>query len=81
MFTQNKLGDTDSTGDAEESELESATVIFAGAQLVLLAMLFGHLQSKYGLTELKPLCLICSGVAISSDTKYHTLTVLQVLVK
>ena len=29
LFTQNKLGDTDSTGDAEEYERESETFIFA----------------------------------------------------
>ena len=34
-----KLGDTDSTGDAEEQERESKTVVFAGALLALLAIL------------------------------------------
>ena len=39
LFTQSKLGDTDSTGDAEEWERESETVVFVGALLALLAML------------------------------------------
>ena len=39
LFTQSKLGDTDSTGDAEESERESETVVFVSAFLALLAML------------------------------------------
>ena len=39
LFTQSKLGDTDSTGDAEEYERESETVVFVGALLALLAML------------------------------------------
>ena len=38
LFTQSKFGDTD-TGDAEEQERESETVVFVGALLVLLAML------------------------------------------
>ena len=40
LFTQSKLGDTDSTGNAEEYERESKTVIFARALCALLAMLF-----------------------------------------
>ena len=42
LFTKSALGDTDSTGDEEEYERESETVIFAGALFVLLvlAMLF-----------------------------------------
>ena len=39
LFTQSKLGDTDSTGDAEEKERESKTVVFVSALLALLAML------------------------------------------
>ena len=39
LFTQSKLGDTDSTRDAEEYERESKTVVFVGALLALLAML------------------------------------------
>ena len=38
LFTQSKLGDTDSAGDAEELERESETVVFVGALLALLAM-------------------------------------------
>ena len=51
LFTQSKLGDTDSTGDAEEWERGSETVLFVGALLGLLAMLFGFLRSKYGLSD------------------------------
>ena len=40
LFSQRKLGDTDSIGDAEEYERESETVTFAGALSALLAMLF-----------------------------------------
>ena len=51
LFTQSKLGDTDSTGDAEEWETESETVVFVGA-------LLAHgcpLRSKYGLSHsIKP---------------------------
>ena len=43
LFTQSKLGDTDSTGDSEEYDRESRTVPFAGALLALLAMLFWSL--------------------------------------
>ena len=39
LFTQSKLGDTDSTGDAEELERESKTVVFVSALFALLAML------------------------------------------
>ena len=39
LFTQSKLGDTDSTGDAEELERESESVVFVGALLALLAIL------------------------------------------
>ena len=39
LFTESKLGDTDSTGDAEEWERGSETVLFVGALLGLLAML------------------------------------------
>ena len=43
LFTQSKFGDTDSTGDTEESERESEreseTVVFVSALLALLAML------------------------------------------
>ena len=46
LFTQSKLGDTDSTGDAEEKEKESETVVFVGALLVLLAMLVWSLTVK-----------------------------------
>ena len=46
LFTQSKLGDTDSTGDAEEYERESETVIFAGVLLALLAMLVWLLMVK-----------------------------------
>ena len=46
LFTQSKLDDTDSTGDAEEYERESETVVFAGALLALLAMLIWSLTIK-----------------------------------
>ena len=39
LFTQSKLGDTDSTEDAEEFERESETVVFVSALLALIAML------------------------------------------
>ena len=39
LLTQSKLGDTNSTEDAEEYERESKTVILAGALFALLAML------------------------------------------
>ena len=39
LFTQSKLGDTDSTGDAEEFKRESETVVFVSALLALIAML------------------------------------------
>ena len=39
LFTQSKLDDTDSAGDAQEEESESETVVFVGALLALLAML------------------------------------------
>ena len=39
LFTQSKLGDTDSTGNAEEFERESETVVFVSALLALIAML------------------------------------------
>ena len=45
-LTQSKLGDTDSTGDAEEQERESETVVFVGALLALLAMLVWSLTVK-----------------------------------
>ena len=44
LFTQSKLGDTDST--AEDYERESETVIFAGALFALLASLFWLLVVK-----------------------------------
>ena len=40
LFTQSKVGDTDSAGDAEEYERESETVVLARALFSLLAMLF-----------------------------------------
>ena len=40
LFTQSKLGDTDSTGDAEEYKMEFAAIVFASALLALLDMLF-----------------------------------------
>ena len=41
-----------------------------------------HRQSMvWVILVLKPLCSVCSGVAISSDTKYHIPTILQVLIK
>ena len=43
LFTQSKLGDTDSTEDAEEYEKESETVIIASALFALVVMLFGLL--------------------------------------
>ena len=46
LFTQSNLGDTDSTGDAEEYEKKSETVIFAGALFALLASLFWLLVVK-----------------------------------
>ena len=51
LFTQSKLDDTDSTGDAEEYERESETVVFAGALLVLLAMLVWSLMAKVWFEE------------------------------
>ena len=48
LFTQRKLGNTDSAGDAEEQERESETFVFVGAVLALLAML---VWSKYGLSH------------------------------
>ena len=38
LFTQNELSDTGSTGDAEEYERETETVIFAAALSALLAI-------------------------------------------
>ena len=46
LFTQSKLGDTDSTGDAEEYAREPETFVFAGALLALLAMLVWSLTDK-----------------------------------
>ena len=46
LFTQSKLGDTDSTGDAEEYERESESVKFASAHFVLVASCFDLLRSK-----------------------------------
>ena len=46
LFTQSKLGDTDSTGDAEKYEKESETFVFVGALLALLAMLVWSLTVK-----------------------------------
>ena len=43
LFTHSKLDDT---GDAEEYEQESETVIFAGALFALLAMLIWWLTVK-----------------------------------
>ena len=40
LYTQSKLGDTDSTGDAEEYKTEFAAIVFASALLALLDMLF-----------------------------------------
>ena len=42
----------------------------------LLAMLFWSLTVK-----VKPLRSVCSGVAVSNDTKYHAFAILLVLVK
>ena len=42
LFTQSKLGDTDSKGDAEEYK----TIVFASALLVLLAVLVWLLTVK-----------------------------------
>ena len=39
LFTQSKLGDTDSMGDAAEYERESETAVLVVALLALLAML------------------------------------------
>ena len=50
LFTQSRFGNTDSTGDAEEYERESKTVVFGGAILLLLAMLV-WLLTKYGLSN------------------------------
>ena len=49
LFTQSKLGDTDSTGDAEEWERESETVVFVGALLALFAMLVWLLKPLFDL--------------------------------
>ena len=46
LFTQSKLDDIDSTGDTEDYKRESETVIFAGALLVLLAMVVWSLTVK-----------------------------------
>ena len=46
LFTQSKLGDTDSTGDAEMYKRESETDIFAAALFALLAMLLWSLMAK-----------------------------------
>ena len=46
LFTESKLGDTDSAADAEEYKRESKTVVFAGALFALLAMLFWSLPVK-----------------------------------
>ena len=43
---QSKLGDTDSTGDAETYKRESETVIFAAALFALLAVWFWSLTVK-----------------------------------
>ena len=40
LFTENELQDTGNTGDGEEYERESKTVIFASALFALLSMLF-----------------------------------------
>ena len=46
LFSQSKLDDTDSAGDAEEKESESETVVFVGALLAQLAMLVWWLTVK-----------------------------------
>ena len=46
LCIQSRLGVTDSTGDAEEYEKESKTVVSAGALLALLAMLVWSLMAK-----------------------------------
>ena len=46
LFTQSELGDTDTTGDAEEYKRESETVVLANALFTLLAMLFGSFTIK-----------------------------------
>ena len=46
FFTQSKLDDNGSKGDAEEYEREPKTVIFASALFALLAMLFWLLAVK-----------------------------------
>ena len=46
LFTQSKLCDIDSTGDAKEYGKESETVVFASALFALLAMLFWSLMVK-----------------------------------
>ena len=46
LFKQSKLGDTDRTGDADEYERESKTVVFASALFALLAVLFWLLTVK-----------------------------------
>ena len=56
--------------------------LFAGALFALFAMLFliTKNQSMVLVIALKPLCSVCSSVAVSSDTRYHIPAILQVLV-
>ena len=51
LFTQSKLGETDSTEDAEQYERESETVVFASALRVLLTMLVWSLTVKVWLEQ------------------------------
>ena len=51
LFTQSKLGETDSTEDAEQYERESETVVFVSALRVLLTMLVWSLTVKVWLEQ------------------------------
>ena len=74
LFTQCQWGDTDSTGDPEEYKKESEIVICADVVFALLAVLFWSLTVKYGFcNSIKTTLFALFGVAVSGDTKYHTL--------
>ena len=83
LFTQSELADTGSTGDVEEYKREPATLLFASALFAVWVhmVLVASNQSIAGVIALKLLCLVCSDVAVSSDARYHTPAILQVLIK
>ena len=66
-FTWSELGDTDCTENVEKYKRESETVTYS--------------QSVVWVIAFRPLYSICSDIVVSSDTKYRTPAVLQVLVK